>query len=179
MRHVFAITWKTAIVSAVWLAIGWSVGLLRPLDVSLGVELPAWVQAPGVVAVVAGGVLVLMCAVILSTRGIGTLRGEAWFIPREFVASGPFRFVRNPMSLGGVVLMTGLALCHRSALGLGLAVALLLVFHLVVIFLEEPGLERRFGESYRRYRHNVPRWLPRWRPWQGSSAEPGASASAR
>ena len=168
MRQMFAIVWKTVIVSAVWLAIWFSVGLLGPFDVSLGVQLPTWVQVPGIVAVVVGGVLVLMCGVILSTRGIGTLRGEAWFMPREFVATGPFRFVRNPMSLGGVVLMTGIALCHCSTLGLGLAGALLLVFHLVVVLLEEPGLVRRFGESYRVYKQNVPRWLPRWRPWRGS-----------
>jgi protein-S-isoprenylcysteine O-methyltransferase Ste14 len=30
---------------------------------------------------------------------------------------------------------------------------------------EEPGLERRFGDDYRRYKQHVPRWLPRWRPW--------------
>ncbi len=179
MRNKFAITWKTAIVVAVWLTIGFSVGLLRPLDVSLGLELPTWVKAPGVVAVLAGGVAVIVCGGILSTRGIGTLRGEGWFMPREFVASGPFRFVRNPMSLGGVVLMTGIALCHRSVLGLALAVVLFVVFHLVVVFLEEPGLVRRFGQSYREYKQNVPRWLPRWRPWQGSSVEPGSVADRR
>jgi protein-S-isoprenylcysteine O-methyltransferase Ste14 len=104
---------------------------------------------------------------ILSTRGIGTLRGEEWFMPREFVATGPFRFVRNPMSLGGAVLMTGIALTHRSTLALVLAAALFVVFHLVVVFLEEPGLEKRFGESYREYRRHVRRWLPRLRPWRG------------
>ena len=30
---------------------------------------------------------------------------------------------------------------------------------------EEPGLERRFGDTYRQYRANVPRWIPRLRPW--------------
>ena len=34
--------------------------------------------------------------------------------------------------------------------------------------IEEPGLERRFGEDYRHYRANVPRWIPRWRPWNDS-----------
>jgi protein-S-isoprenylcysteine O-methyltransferase Ste14 len=80
------------------------------------------------------------------------------------------------MSLGGVVLMTGIALCHRSGLGLGLAAVLFLVFHVVVVRFEEPGLEKRFGESYRVYRQNVPRWLPHRRPWRGSSGQPGAAS---
>ncbi|MBT5920444.1 MAG: isoprenylcysteine carboxylmethyltransferase family protein, partial [Alphaproteobacteria bacterium] len=31
---------------------------------------------------------------------------------------------------------------------------------------EEPGLEKRFGETYVRYKENVPRWIPRLTPWQ-------------
>jgi protein-S-isoprenylcysteine O-methyltransferase Ste14 len=96
-------------------------------------------------------------------------------MPREFVATGPFRFVRNPMSLGGVVLLAGIALWQRSALGLGLAAVLFLVFHLVAVYLEEPGLEKRFGDTYREYRRNVRRWLPRITPWQRSGAGPAAT----
>jgi protein-S-isoprenylcysteine O-methyltransferase Ste14 len=32
---------------------------------------------------------------------------------------------------------------------------------------EEPILEERFGEPYRIYKANVPRWIARLRPWQG------------
>ena len=32
-------------------------------------------------------------------------------------------------------------------------------------FVEEPGLVERFGQDYETYRHNVPRWVPRRRPW--------------
>jgi protein-S-isoprenylcysteine O-methyltransferase Ste14 len=159
------------IIVTVWLAIAWLTGLLRPLDSSLGVELPAWVQAPALLVVLVGVAGVLTCGVMLSTRGIGTLRGDEWFMPKEFVVSGPFRFVRNPMSLSGAFLMTGIALWHRSPFGLGLAVALFLVFHMVVVYLEEPGLDKRFGDSYREYRRNVPRWVPRITPWHRSSAE--------
>jgi len=162
------------IITAIMFTFGWLMGYLRPLDASHGVELPAWVQVPGIVAVVAGAALVLLCGAMLSTRGIGTLRGEEWFMPREFVATGPFQFVRNPMSLGGAVLMTGFALLHRSTIGLGLAAALFLVFHLIVVYLEEPGLEKRFGDSYRDYRRNVRRWLPRITPWP----QPKAPAKA-
>src|SRR5262245_1709854 len=137
------------ILTAVLLVLGWLMGYLRLLDKALGVALPAWVQVPGMVAVVAGAMLCLTCGAMLSTRGIGTLGGEAWFMPREFVATGPFRFVRNPMSLGGVVLLTGIALWYRSAFGLGFAAAMSLVFHLIAVHVEEPGLETRFGDSYR------------------------------
>jgi protein-S-isoprenylcysteine O-methyltransferase Ste14 len=33
------------------------------------------------------------------------------------------------------------------------------------VLVEEPGLERRFGDSYRAYKANVPRWIPRLTPW--------------
>jgi protein-S-isoprenylcysteine O-methyltransferase Ste14 len=111
---------------------------------------------------------VFACGVLLSNRGIGTLpRGER-FMPKEFLASGPFRFVRNPMSLAGTVLIIGIALFHRSTLGFGVAVTLLAAFHAIIVYIEEPGLERRFGESYREYRRHVPRWLPRLTPWRGA-----------
>ena len=110
-------------------------------------EFPAWLQVPGIVNVVAGAALVLICGDMLSTRGIGTLGGEQWFMPREFVATGPRRFVRNPMSLGGVALMSGIALWHRSAFGLGLAAVLFLVSHLVMVYLEEPGLAKHSGAA--------------------------------
>ena len=80
------------------------------------------------------------------------------------------------MSLGGVVLMTGIALWYRSAFGLVFAAAMFLVAHLVAAHVEEPGLEKRFGDSYREYRRNVRRWLPRITPWRRSSAEPGPVA---
>ncbi len=40
------------------------------------------------------------------------------------------------------------------------------VNHLYFIFSEEPGLVKRFGEEYEAYKKNVPRWIPRLRPWK-------------
>jgi len=40
------------------------------------------------------------------------------------------------------------------------------ILNLVYIpFIEEPQLERRFGDSYREYRRHVRRFIPRLRPW--------------
>jgi protein-S-isoprenylcysteine O-methyltransferase Ste14 len=167
MRGIFGVAWKTLIILVVWLGIAWLVRCLRPLDASLGTELPAWVRIPGAVAVSFGAAGVLACGGMLSTRGIGTLRGRERLLPREFVATGPFGFTRNPMSLAGVVLMVGIALWHRSTLALGLAAGLFIFFHLVIVYVEEPGLEARFGESYREFKRHVARWIPRWRAWKG------------
>ena len=71
---------------------------------------------------------------------------------------------------------SGFALWHRSAFSLGLAAAVFLVLHLVVVYSEEPGLEKRFGDSYREYRRNVRRWLPRITPWRRSRADQVAVA---
>src|SRR4051812_32173621 len=117
MPRVLATTAKTLVMIAIWLAIAWGLGRLSAIDDSLGTRLPPWVRLPGTIAVALGGAGVLACGVLLADRGgIGSLRGDEWFMPDTFIATGPFRFVRNPMSLAGVVLFLGLALWHRSSL---------------------------------------------------------------
>jgi protein-S-isoprenylcysteine O-methyltransferase Ste14 len=135
---------------------------LRPLDVALQIQLPAWVRVPGLIAILVGAVGVLACGIMLSTRGIGTMAGKDRLLPKEFLAVGPFRFLRNPMSLGAVVLLVGLSLWQRSTVALGLTTCLFGLFHAFIVCVEEPGLEKRFGKSYCEYKRQVPRWLPRW-----------------
>jgi hypothetical protein len=62
-----------------------------------------------------GGVGVLAMGMKLGDCGIGTLRGKEWMLPKEFIVQGPFRFVRNPMSLAAVIILAGMA--HDLALG--------------------------------------------------------------
>jgi protein-S-isoprenylcysteine O-methyltransferase Ste14 len=76
--------------------------------------------------------------------------------------------------ISGVLLnLLGEAILFRST---ALAVWLAVFFvsnNLYFSLSEEPALERRFGEEYRRYRAAVPRWIPRLRPWQ-PPADPDA-----
>lgn len=168
MKSFLAVGYRIIIIVAVWIGIGWLIRFLRPLDAALKIELPIWVEVPGIIMVLVGAAGVLVCGAILSRCGIGTLRGEEWHLPRDFLAWGPFRFVRNPMSLSAVVLLLGIALWYRSGVAVAVAAVLFLLFHAVIVWIEEPGLERRFGESYREYKRNVPRWLPRWRAWKSA-----------
>jgi protein-S-isoprenylcysteine O-methyltransferase Ste14 len=77
-----------------------------------------------------------------------------------FVAMGPYRYVRNPMYVGAILALLGGGLIVRSVSVLLLAVVFWTLAHLLVLLNEEPSLERRFGESYLRYKQRVHRWLP-------------------
>lgn len=113
---------------------------------------PLWVIGLG---------MLLWCALDFVRRGRGT--PAPIDPPRELVATGLYRFVRNPMYLGALFVLLGHAALF-SSLGLLLyAGAVFLAFHLFVVLYEEPRLARRFGERYHRYRRRVPRWLPRLR----------------
>jgi protein-S-isoprenylcysteine O-methyltransferase Ste14 len=151
-------------VIAVGALAGWLAWWLRSLDPAGGLELPAWTRVPGAVLLVAGVALALASTGLLLSAGLAGSRGREFFWPKEFVATGPFRFVRNPMALGAVAYVAGLGLSLRSGSVLILAAAGFVLFHLFIVFVEEPGLAKRFGRSYLEYQRVVPRWFPRWRP---------------
>jgi protein-S-isoprenylcysteine O-methyltransferase Ste14 len=75
------------------------------------------------------------------------------------VASGPFRFTRNPIYLGMILGQIGLAIAFNS---LWILVALVPFFFLLrygVVAREEAYLERKFGDVYLGYKSRVRRWL--------------------
>jgi protein-S-isoprenylcysteine O-methyltransferase Ste14 len=51
------------------------------------------------------------------------------------------------------------------------AAILWLFFHFWVLVIEEPTLERSFGDEFANFKANVPRWLPRLTPWAGSAKD--------
>ena len=50
--------------------------------------------------------------------------------------------------------------------------AFVLVNAIYMPLFEEPGLEQRFGDDYIRYKQNVPRWIPRLKPWDAPANFP-------
>ncbi|HKA33203.1 MAG TPA: isoprenylcysteine carboxylmethyltransferase family protein [Candidatus Binatia bacterium] len=75
------------------------------------------------------------------------------------VDSGPYRFTRNPLYVSLMLMYAGLTLAFDTWWGFILLAPVLIVMHLGVIRREERYLEGKFGESYRRYRDNVRRYL--------------------
>jgi protein-S-isoprenylcysteine O-methyltransferase Ste14 len=79
--------------------------------------------------------------------------------PQRIVSEGPYRYVRNPMYLGHLIFMLGLAVTFWSVLALALLAARAVWFHRRVIE-DEARLESMFGADYEDYRSRVRRWIP-------------------
>lgn len=112
-----------------------------------------------------GLILFVWCVGLFARVGGGTL--APWDPTRKLVAVGPYRYVRNPMITGVAAMLLGEALFFGSWVLALWASLFVLVNHTYFVVSEEPGLARRFGESYQAYKANVPRWVPRLRPWEG------------
>ena len=80
--------------------------------------------------------------------------------PKVLVVRGLYRYVRNPIYLGVLFVLSGEAVFFESWTLLRYAIGAFVIFHLFVIVYEEPSLRRKFGESYERYCRNVRRWVP-------------------
>jgi protein-S-isoprenylcysteine O-methyltransferase Ste14 len=91
--------------------------------------------------------------------------------PQRLVVVGFYRFVRNPMYVGFFVGWIGLSSIFGQASRTALIVAFVaaIAVALFVRFYEEPTLRGKFGADYEEYCRNVPRWLPRIRPWNQPS----------
>jgi len=150
-----ALLWASGFV-ALWT---WAALRVRDLDVAAGRYLPFVGVFPGLVIALLGAALALSCVVAFVVRGAGT--PAPFDAPRTFVAVGPYRWVRNPMYVGAFGVLAGCGLAFRSPSVVALGFAAIALAHAFVVLLEEPGLERRFGESYREYRRRTNRWLPR------------------
>lgn len=121
----------------------------------------------GLLPMAAGALGYLACALEFLLRGGGTpavfftrplrfLIGEE---PKTVVHTALYRRSRNPMYLSVITVVLGESLFFESPSLLFYALFLWLMFHLVVVFLEEPHLRRRPG--YEEYCARVPRWLLR------------------
>ena len=133
----------------------------------LSLPFPSIAGVAGVVVLVLASALGLWSAAAMSTRGGGTPLPAA--MPNRLVVAGPYRFVRNPMALSGIVQGVAVGLILSSWLVIVYAIAGSLLWNYVVRPLEESDLEARFGDEYRRYRSAVRCWCPRL---NGIAAEP-------
>jgi protein-S-isoprenylcysteine O-methyltransferase Ste14 len=113
----------------------------------------------------AAGLSLMMATVTMFVR-IGRGTPAPWDPPKRLVVHGVYRRLRNPM-IGGVMLVLSAEALLLGSPAIALWLVVFVAVNLVYIPLkEEPELERRFGNDYRLYKANVPRWIPRWSAWR-------------
>lgn len=132
-----------------------------------GAVIPAGPAEPrfwiGIFLGVLGIVLAITTTRLFVKVGEGT--PAPWAPPRKLVVAGPYRYTRNPM-ITGVSYLIGAEALLIGSWHLAVWMVIFVVANLFYIArVEEPGLEKRFGEDYRLYKANVPRWFNRLRPW--------------
>lgn len=158
LTRLFVVLRGTAFAAAFVTLWAWLAIAARHLDPRWPAALPEWLRIPGMVVAVASGALGGWCVALFVTRGRGT--PAPFDPPRKFVAVGPYRYMRNPMYVGGFGVLLGAGLALRSPSIVALAAVFLALAHLLVVLYEERDLSARFGLSYRNYRSLVHRWLP-------------------
>lgn len=116
------------------------------------------------------GLLLLFFTIGLFARiGKGTLNPID--PPKKLVIAGPYRYVRNPMITGVLMIQLGEAIMFASSALLIWFFCFWLVNQIYFTWKEEPQLLKRFGQDYQVYRENVPKWIPRFSPWTKDQKE--------
>ena len=109
--------------------------------------------------------LCLMGWTIADFTRVGKGSLAPWDPTRKLVVKGPYRHVRNPMISGVFLVLLGEALLFRSWPVAAWLAVFIMANAVYIPLVEEKGLEARFGEEYRVYKKNVPRWILRRTPW--------------
>jgi protein-S-isoprenylcysteine O-methyltransferase Ste14 len=129
------------------------------LDAHLPFALPAVPEFAGWILLLSGLGLIALAEAAFLIRGGAT--GAPVDPTRRLVTSGIYRWVRNPIYLGGTLMILGAALANRSPTLLLAAALFPIAMHFTVVRGEEQRLEREFGDEYLEYTRRVPRWIPR------------------
>ena len=108
-----------------------------------------------------GSVIILQSFWDFTFRGRGTpLPADP---PKELVVTGFYRYVRNPIYVGVMLIFLGHFLWSGYWSLLLYALLSFIGVHFFIILYEEPTLKKKFGAAYEEYLRRVPRWIPHFK----------------
>jgi protein-S-isoprenylcysteine O-methyltransferase Ste14 len=118
----------------------------------------------GALLAAAGLTLFLYTVFLFRTIGKGTL--APWTPTQKLVITGPYKYCRNPMITGVLLILLGESLFLHSTNILIWAGIFVIINTIYFILVEERSMLQRFGNDYRAYKKQVPRWLPKLKPYK-------------
>lgn len=113
------------------------------------------------------GLFVMCAGLYIMTMTISTFikigRGTLapWSPTRKLIVVGMYGHVRNPMIMGVLTVLIGESVAIMSLPIFIWAIIFFIINNIYFFLYEESNLEKKFGDEYREYKRNVPRWIPR------------------
>lgn len=154
-------------------SVEWTAGVLLLLALGLGIAAPILALSDDVEAIDAlDGAAGHAIGIVLYALGLGLVvfsqqwMGRSWRVGvdaserTELVQGGPFRFVRNPIFTGLLVMSVGFTLMVPSVVSLASTALLLGSLELQTRLVEEPYLTSVHGDAYRGWARRVGRFVP-------------------
>ena len=99
----------------------------------------------------------LICIISFAVKGRGTLSPAD--PTKKLVVTGLYRYSRNPMYIGVVMILTGEAIFFQSVSLWIYLLVVIIAFNIFILLHEEPRLQKDFGEEYKKYCQKVRRWI--------------------
>jgi len=130
---------------AIFEAAFFNVGIFKYL------ALPLWLLGTGII---------IWCSIDIILKGLGT--PAHLDPPKKLIVNGLYRYTRNPIYLGSLLIVLGFIAWSGSRLVILYFLFFTLAYNILIIFIEEPILRNMFGAEYEEYCKHVPRWLPRY-----------------
>jgi protein-S-isoprenylcysteine O-methyltransferase Ste14 len=115
------------------------------------------VHCIGLLTVLSGLIIMLYCVLQFAIEGKGTLSPAD--PTRQLVVNGLYKYSRNPMYLGVLIVLIGEFIFYQQIIQLIYLVIVFIVFYLFVVFFEEPRLRKDFPNEYLNYFGKVRRWI--------------------
>jgi protein-S-isoprenylcysteine O-methyltransferase Ste14 len=110
-----------------------------------------WLRYIGIFLLALGIVLYTWCRMYISKK-------VEFGAKDQLIVQGPYQYTRNPVYIADTLIFSGLAIISNSLL-VYILLFLLVTILLILPFIEEPWLLKQYGEQYKNYKSEVPRYL--------------------
>lgn len=131
--------------------------LLRGTNTPFVPETWSGLHLIGLFVATAGLTVLMICIWRFPFEGKGTI--SPLDPTKNLVTHGLYRYSRNPMYVGAILLLIGEAIFYMSWVLVVYAGIVFLAFHFFILLHEEPRLKRAFPDEYDEYRKKVGRWI--------------------
>ena len=148
-------TWPRLVSIAIW-----PMGIVHFLLVAGASLYSVWLLPFNKMIALISGLVVLGIVIMLAGMiEFRSLRRMSGLDTSRLVTTGIYQWSRNPQYLGWFIWLLGISLMGRSGLAFLFTIVFIIVMHLYTIWMEEPYIERVFGEEYSLYKSRTPRYI--------------------